>query len=98
MVAAFLLALLGVDDATIAADYARSAAAMEQMESWYRARHPERIEAMTSQPAAFRSCPPEAMLLFLDHVRTRWGSIDACLSDAGHSPKTTEALRGQLLV
>ena len=98
VVAAFLLSLLGVDDATIAADYSRSGAAMEHMVAWYRERHPERIEAMTTQPAAFRSCPPEAMLLFLDHVRTRWGSVDGCLAAAGHSPTTTQALRDQLLV
>lgn len=98
VVAAFLLSLLGVDDATIAADYARSGLAMEQMEAWYRARYPERVEAMTTQPAAFRSCPPEAMLLFLDHVRTRWGSVDGCLAAAGHAPTTTQALRDQLLV
>ncbi|MEO1062240.1 MAG: tyrosine-protein phosphatase [Actinomycetota bacterium] len=98
VLAAFLLSVLDVDDETIAADYARSAGAMDRMEAWYRENFPERIEAMTTQPAAFRSCPPEAMLLFLDAVRERWGSVDACLADAGHAPQTTAALRSQLLV
>lgn len=98
VVAAFLLSSLGVDDATIAADFARTAPAMDRMEVWYRERFPERLEAMTTQPKAFRACPPEAMLLLLDHVRERWGSMDGCLAAAGLQPTTVSALREQLLV
>ncbi len=98
VIAALILSLLGVDDDVIAADYGRSADAMDRMEGWYRDNHPDRVEAMSRQPRSFRSCPPAAMLAFLGDVRSRWGSVQGCVDELGVDSSTTESLRQHLLV
>ncbi len=92
-----LVGLLGVPDDVIADDYAISADAMEKLVAWVREHRPESADAMTAQPAAILSCPAEAMLGFLDHVRTAWGSIDAYLTDVGVPEETITTVRAALL-
>ncbi|MDQ3385652.1 MAG: tyrosine-protein phosphatase [Actinomycetota bacterium] len=97
VVAALVLAVLGVPDDVIAADYHLSATAVEQLVAWLVATQPDRREEMARQPKAFLSCPPEAMLTFLDELRLRHGSVEAYLTAIGVAPASLDRLRDSLL-
>ena len=97
VVAALLLASVGVGDDDIAADYTTSAAAMAKLVEWVRLHRPEAADAMSRQPAAFLSCPPEAMHVFLARVRERWGSVTSYLDAIGVEASTLAAVRDALL-
>jgi protein-tyrosine phosphatase len=97
VIAALLLAVAGVPDDEIAEDYTTSAAAMAKLVEWVEARSPEAADAMAKQPAAFLSCPPEAMHVFLDRVRERWGSVEGYLDSIGVDGATVAAVRAALL-
>ena len=97
VLAALLLSSLGVDDAQIADDYHLSAPAMAQLVAWITAHRPEVTEHMARQPAAFLSCPPDAILLFLDRLRERHGSVPAYLREVGVGDDVVTSLRGALL-
>lgn len=96
VLAAMILSVAGVPDEVIAADYALSGVAMDRMLDWYRTNQPEVIDRMAQQPAAFLSCPEEAMLGFLGRVRERNGSFEDYLVGAGTAPEALEDLRTQL--
>lgn len=98
VLAALLLAALGVPDDDIAADYADSAAAMEGLVAWLLATRPDAAEEMARQPAAFLACPPAAMTAFLAEVRNRFGSIESYLCGVGAGPSVLRALRENLLI
>jgi hypothetical protein len=97
VLAALLLASVGVGDDDIAEDYTTSAAAMAKLVEWVREQRPEAADAMARQPAAFLSCPPEAMHVFLARLRRRWGSVDAYLASIGVEPETLASVRSALL-
>lgn len=96
VLAAVVLAVLGVSDHQIAADYHLSALAMDQLVAWHVEHQPELVDAM-SQRRHFLACPPEAMLAFLDRVRCRFGSAESYLADVGVAPSTLTRLRDLLL-
>jgi len=91
--AAVLLGILGVPHDVIAADYAHSALAMADLTAWVRQQHPEDADTMSDQPAAFLSCPVEAMAGFLDQMSGRFGSVDAYADSIGVSADTRDLLR-----
>lgn len=93
VVCALALSLLGVDDETIAADYALSTAASERFTAWLRAQTP----ASDPPPLPFLSSPAEAMLLFLAGLRERHGSIEGYVRHAGLTDDQAGALRDHLL-
>lgn len=97
VIAALVLASLGVSDDDIAEDYGISAAGMDKLIEWYLADRPEAATTMSRQPAALWSCPPEAMHVFLARIRDRWGSIQAYLSSIGVEEATVAAVRTALL-
>ena len=97
ILAALLLSLLGVPDADVTADYARSGAAMERFNAWVETAHPEWFEQMANQPKAYAMAPAEAMQAVLDDVRLRWGSVEGYAADIGAGADVLEALRGTLL-
>ena len=97
VIAALLLATAGVPDDDIADDYTTSAVAMEKLVEWVQARSPEAADAMSRQPAAFLSCPPEAMHVFLARVRSQWGSVAGYLQAIGVSSDTLAAVRAAFL-
>jgi protein-tyrosine phosphatase len=97
VIAALLLASVGVADDDIADDYTTSAAAMAKLVDWVRTQRPEAADAMARQPAAFLSCPPEAMHVFLARVRLRWGSVDRYLDSIGVGAPTRAGVRAALL-
>ena len=87
---ALLLAALGVDDDTIADDYARSAPAMTRMVEWYRStttRTPqERMAEMGMDPSlatVMLRADRSTMLEFLAELRRRHDTIDAYLDGVG---------------
>ena len=53
---------------------------------------------MTQQPDAFLAAPVEAMHLFLERVRDRFGSVDAYVVGLGVSDDTLDAVRQNLLI
>lgn len=97
ILAALVLATLGVSDDLIADDYNLSAAGMARLVEWVATDQPERAAEMASQPPAFLACPPEAILGFLDALRSRHGSIDGYLASIGISAVTLVLLRDALL-
>jgi protein tyrosine/serine phosphatase len=95
VVSALTLALLGVADDDIAADYALTGEAEPRFTAWLREAYPH-LAAQTPPPY-FTQTPPEAMLLFLRELRERYGSIEGYAAAAGLSTDQIESLRTHLL-
>ncbi|MDG4792615.1 tyrosine-protein phosphatase [Micromonospora sp. WMMD1082] len=93
IVCGLTLAVLGVDDAEIAADYALSTEASQRFTAWAAATFP----GVAELPAPFLSSPAEAMLLFLAEIREGHGSVDDYLRHAGVTDDQLAALRVHLL-
>jgi protein tyrosine/serine phosphatase len=86
VVAALTLSLLGVDDDTIAADYALTEAAD----------HALRVQ-LGKDPSRISVSPPEAMLAFLAGLRATHGSVEAYVKGIGVTDDHIEAMRNHLL-
>ncbi|MEN3608061.1 tyrosine-protein phosphatase [Plantactinospora sp. ZYX-F-223] len=93
VVCALTLSLLGVADADIADDYARSTAASARFSEWLASTMPDEPPL----PAPFLASPAEAMTLFLAELRDRHGSVPDYLVGAGLAPARIDALRTHLL-
>jgi len=93
VVCALALALLGVSDDDIATDYAITETAMASLIEYLRVHNPEAIEG---QEHMFDS-PREAMLMFLDDVRARHGSVEKYARSIGVSAEQVAAMRESLL-
>jgi protein-tyrosine phosphatase len=92
---ALVLSLLGVDDAVIATDYARSDTVQGRISARWRLDHPD--PAAPQLPAHVLASPPQAMLLFLADLRAHYGSVSQCLAPAGVGAAEIGALRMHLL-
>jgi hypothetical protein len=97
VVAAIVLSVLGVSDDDIAADYSLSRLGMPRFKEWVIQTYPEAADAMSDQPAAFLASPVEAMHLFLDRVRSDFGSVHGYVTDLGIGDETLDAVRANLL-
>jgi protein-tyrosine phosphatase len=97
VVAALVLAALGVDDDQIAGDYHLSAPAMDRLVAWITAHRPEVAEHMARQPRALLECPQDAILVFLHRLRRRHGGVESYLADIGVDRATLDDLRATLL-
>jgi protein tyrosine/serine phosphatase len=95
--AALILGLLGVPDDQIAADYAHTALAMDELIAWVRAQSPEAADSMTDQPKTFLSCPKEAMSGFLAELGQRFGSVEGYVETIGVPEATVATLRTRYL-
>lgn len=98
VLAALVLSLLGVDDDTIAADYGLSRLGMDRMVEYVRATHPDALDAMTDQPAAFLDAPDDAMHLFLADLRDQHGSVEQYVESLAVAAADVERLRANLLI
>jgi protein-tyrosine phosphatase len=98
VLAAVVLSLLGVDDETIADDYALSACAVEKMTEWAATHHPEAREEMAAQPRAFLEAPGAAMLGLLDWVATEYGSMRTYVAYLGVDDPIVDSLRTNLVL
>lgn len=93
IVCALTLAVLGVDDADITADYALSSVASARYSAWLASVTPGGVDV----PAPFLSSPAEAMQIFLNELREGHGSVEAYLRHAGVTDEQLVALRDHLL-
>ncbi|HWW55238.1 MAG TPA: tyrosine-protein phosphatase [Acidimicrobiales bacterium] len=98
IVASIVLALLGVDRETIAADYALSHEAMERMEAWIATVNPDFAAAAAGRPAAIMQARPETMRRFLAEIDSRYGGLRALAARLGVDADIVERLRENLLV
>jgi protein-tyrosine phosphatase len=92
-VCALSLALLGVSDEDIAADYALTTSAMRPLTEYLMRKNPEAIvgnEHMFDSPAG-------AMLMFLDDLRALHGSVEAFTHEIGLTKAEITAMRAHLL-
>ncbi len=96
ILAAVLLGLLGVDEATIVADYALSQPAMELARAKILAR-PDGAEIMAKRPPSAFLAPADAMESFVAAVLDRHGSWDGAAASIGVEPDAVTALRALLL-
>jgi protein tyrosine/serine phosphatase len=92
-VCALALALLGVSDEDIAADYALTTAAMNSLTAYLMEKHPS---AVLGNEHMFDS-PPDAMLMFLDDLRALHGTIEDYVRDIGLTAQEITSMRGHLL-
>ncbi|HKT04348.1 MAG TPA: tyrosine-protein phosphatase [Rugosimonospora sp.] len=92
VLAALTLSLLGVPDEAVAADYALSELTQGRLSQRLR-----EDGVALDVPMHFMVCPPQAMLLFLTELRTRYGSVLAYAEAAGVTDAHVAALRGHLL-
>ncbi|MEV0838854.1 tyrosine-protein phosphatase [Actinocatenispora sera] len=94
VVAAVVLSLLGVDDDTIAGDYAASRFSEQRYLAWRASVAPDSPRYM---PSSGDPAPAETMLTFLAGLRSRYGSIAGYVDAAGFGPADRELLRARLL-
>ena len=92
-VCALALALLGVSDEDIAADYALTTAAMTSLTAYLLEKHPS---AVLGHEHMFDS-PPGAMLMFLDDLRALHGSVENYAREIGLTDAEIASMRGHLL-
>ncbi|MCY1140392.1 tyrosine-protein phosphatase [Actinoplanes sp. Pm04-4] len=92
-VCALTLALLGVSDEDIAADYALTTNAMTPLTDYLLEKHPS---AVLGKEHMWDS-PPAAMLMFLDDLRALHGSIENYVREIGLSDAEIDSMRGHLL-
>lgn len=92
VVSALTLSLLGVDDETIADDYALSEEAEPQAWAYY-----ARIRPDVVRPAHIVVSPREAMLAFLAELRAGHGSVEAYTRTVGLTDAHITGMRRHLL-
>jgi protein-tyrosine phosphatase len=95
VLAASILDLLGVDDATILGDYGASEFEMPRLRALFEGRFPDR--PIPAAAALFDTAPQRAMSQAIDFVRSECGSVQQLLREAGLSLGTVSALRLLLL-
>ena len=93
VVCALTLSLLGVSDADVARDYALTEVAMASLTAYLLKTKPEAVQ----DKYHMFDCPQDAMLLFLDDLRERHGSVEQYVREIGITAEQLAALRGHLL-
>jgi protein-tyrosine phosphatase len=96
VLSAIVLSLLGVDEASVVADYALSGAAMERLRAKLILKYPEGRDTIESIDEVF-SADPAQMEQLLDHLRAEYGSVDAYVAALGAGPGMLAGLRAGLL-
>jgi protein tyrosine/serine phosphatase len=97
ILAAVLLAAVGVPDDTIIADYALSHSAMQRLLAHMRNAYPDAHEQLARAAPAMLAAEPATMRTFLTLLRTEYGSIDDYLDTLGVPQTMTQRLRTELL-
>jgi protein-tyrosine phosphatase len=96
VLAALILAFLGVPDETIVADYVLSAAAMERLLDRLKAEYPDSVEEVLRFAPSILHVMPETMEEFLATVRSEHGGYAALERSLGVGP-AMERLRESVL-
>jgi protein-tyrosine phosphatase len=97
MLAALILGILGVRNETIAADYGLTESAMRRLVEWASVHQPELAELYASMPARFASADPRAMMIILQQLTERHGSVRNYVREIGVDDETIRALERSLL-
>jgi protein-tyrosine phosphatase len=97
IISALMLELLGVPDATIAADYALTEETRARSSSWISEHEPDLAAFFARIPPERSSAHPEKIVEFLGQLRTVHGSASDFLMWLGVSEEEQAALRGRLL-
>lgn len=95
LISALTLSLLEVPDDEVAADYALTELCEPAFTAWLRSMSPE--EADKVQPPFYTQTPAAAMLLTLNELRERHGSVHAYLGRHGITVDHIERLRDGLV-
>ncbi len=96
ILAAVLLGVLGVPDATIVADYALSQANMQRALAKIRAR-PDAERILANRPPATFDAPVEAVVGFVEAIRSTYGTWEEAATTVGLDRAGVERLRDVLL-
>ena len=96
-VIAVLLALLGVPDQDIAADYAVSEAGLAAFRARAAEHDTDAAVWLTRVPPQLREARPRTMIDFLDWLRERHGSVERYAASIGVTDAAVAALRFSLL-
>jgi protein-tyrosine phosphatase len=83
VLAALILAFLGVPDATIVEDYALSASAMGRLFERLKAEYPDSVEEVQRFAPSILKVEPETMEEFLASMRSQYGTYDALAESLG---------------
>jgi protein-tyrosine phosphatase len=97
LLAGLVLAVLGVDDAVIAADYQLTEPAMARKRAWAELHAPELAARYATTPPEMLAARPEAMLQILDDLRLRYGGAAGYLATHGVASGTIEHLTAGLV-
>lgn len=98
VVTAQLLGILGIDDATIAADYHVTTANMVPIIARMRGAQVYKDNGLAYAPDWIFESEPETMLSFLAQMTERYGSAEAWALGRGLAPAEIDSLRAALLV
>ncbi len=96
VLSAIVLSLLGVDEPTVVADYALSGDAMLRLRAKLIVKYPEGRDSIENLAEVF-SADPAQMEQLLQHLRERYGSVDAYVAGLGTGPAVVKGLRAGLL-
>ena len=96
VLAAVTLALLGVPDDTIIADYVLSGPAITALRERWRVRNPESSVELDDHPETFSAAPINIAWLF-ERLRAEHGSIEGYAESAGVGADVVDQLRRSLL-
>lgn len=97
VLAAMVLALLGVERQVIIDDYARSGAGMQRAIAYFTEHEPRIADIMSRQPDAFMAAPHDAMGGFLAEIEQRHGSVEAYVRGIGVTDDAIASLRDTLV-
>jgi protein-tyrosine phosphatase len=96
VLSAIVLSLLGVDEPTVVADYALSGEAMLRLRAKLIVKYPEGRDSIENLDEVF-SADPAQMEQLLDHLKERYGTVDAYVAGLGAARAVLEGLRVGLL-
>lgn len=97
VVAAMVLGLLGVDDETVAVDYARTQEVLDRIYAATQRDYPVDVKAWRNLSPGMRDARAETMTEFLGLVRERLGGWDDYVASLGVDRATVESMRRSLL-
>ena len=97
VLAALVLASLGVDDEHICADYGLTRDAMQRWTAWAKQHQPELAKRFATMPPVFLAADPEAMKIILEDLHKKYGSVANYVREIGVEPETVASLKHLLL-
>ncbi len=96
LIAALVLAMLGVPSDEVAADYAQSLECLRPLQDEWLENGPGERAEREEADAKFAS-RPETMQFVLQHVETRYGGVQAYMTEAGVSSADVDRLKHRLI-